>query len=585
MGKFDGMDPKLVRELLAETKRAAVELRETEARVSRILSRAGVSVQTTHRPSQLADEAAKMVKDVTARLELLEKRAAGENRSGDTRTDPPARDPKPEGEKNGSKPETEDKSKDGRGEKPDADRRPEDKPGEKDDKPDVDRRPDKDDARGEKPDADRRPEDDGTCQDRDKGSTDDKRKDTPTGRDPDQDKPDVGTGEQKPDAENRPERDGPCETPREGDRGIRFPETGSPDARGDAPTGRDPYGDAGRPEQDGRQDAPTGRDPYGEKPEGDGRRQDVPVGRDPEGDTGRQVPDERGGACDAQPGTVEPEGERRGGSPPSVIDTSGVDHPDDIPTGKAQIVEIDGVKVLQVPIDPPTAEELQNLLDNLDQVRPADMPTLDATGRHGTPGSAVQDAGASGQDGSMHGQDGRGHGQDNAGAGQGNAGTGQDARMPGQDSPGEDGAGYGRDGDGSAGRTPDQGQDGRAPGQDGSANGQDTCGPGQSSPGTGQESRTPGQEDRTPGQDGRDAGRDVRVPGQDGSATGQDGSSRDTGTGLVVPPTPGPDNGATVSVSLGAPTDREATPDELRRLIEEAAERAASGRDDDGRSA
>src|SRR5690606_17533474 len=129
MGKFDGMDPQLVRELLGETKRAAVELRETEARVSRVLSRAGVATQTTHRPRQVADEADRMVKDVSARLDLLEKRAAGESPSTDpppddngTKTpEPDAKNPaptKPDAEGRDEKPEQ--KKPDARGDKPDA---------------------------------------------------------------------------------------------------------------------------------------------------------------------------------------------------------------------------------------------------------------------------------------------------------------------------------------------------------------------------------------------------------------------------------------------------------------------------------
>ncbi|WP_214321522.1 hypothetical protein [Nonomuraea sediminis] len=74
MGKFDGMDPKLVRELLAEVKRVAGELRTTESRVAHVMSVAGLPTQTTHRPSQVADAADTMVHDVSARLALLEKK-------------------------------------------------------------------------------------------------------------------------------------------------------------------------------------------------------------------------------------------------------------------------------------------------------------------------------------------------------------------------------------------------------------------------------------------------------------------------------------------------------------------------------
>ncbi|MFD2355134.1 hypothetical protein ACFSTC_46620 [Nonomuraea ferruginea] len=107
MGKFDGMDPQLVRELLAETKQAAVELREVEGRVSQIMSRAGLATQTTHRPVQVADSADRMVKDVSARLDLLEKRAVDESPSGDSRrTDPPTDKPGTDQKPDKSNPDT-----------------------------------------------------------------------------------------------------------------------------------------------------------------------------------------------------------------------------------------------------------------------------------------------------------------------------------------------------------------------------------------------------------------------------------------------------------------------------------------------
>ncbi|WP_049559021.1 hypothetical protein, partial [Nonomuraea sp. SBT364] len=89
MGKFDGMDPKLVRDLLAETERATAELRRVEARVTQIMSTAGLSTQTTHRPVQVADAADRMVKDVKARLVVLEKRIDAPKSSLPAVDDPP----------------------------------------------------------------------------------------------------------------------------------------------------------------------------------------------------------------------------------------------------------------------------------------------------------------------------------------------------------------------------------------------------------------------------------------------------------------------------------------------------------------
>ncbi|MGC5012755.1 hypothetical protein ACLQ2R_18485 [Streptosporangium sp. DT93] len=74
MGKFEGMDPKLVRDLLSEVKQAADRMRDAEGRVTRLMSGAGLSSQTAHRPVQIADACDGMVRDVTARVALLEKR-------------------------------------------------------------------------------------------------------------------------------------------------------------------------------------------------------------------------------------------------------------------------------------------------------------------------------------------------------------------------------------------------------------------------------------------------------------------------------------------------------------------------------
>ncbi|GAA3411236.1 hypothetical protein GCM10018952_19070 [Streptosporangium vulgare] len=43
MGKFEGMDPKLVRDLLSEVQRAAEQMRSVEGRVSQMMSGAGLS--------------------------------------------------------------------------------------------------------------------------------------------------------------------------------------------------------------------------------------------------------------------------------------------------------------------------------------------------------------------------------------------------------------------------------------------------------------------------------------------------------------------------------------------------------------
>lgn len=74
MGKYDGMDPQLVRDLLAEVKHAATEMRTVEDRVRATMQRAGVPIEAGHRPAQVADAVGEMVKDVGGRLAVLEKR-------------------------------------------------------------------------------------------------------------------------------------------------------------------------------------------------------------------------------------------------------------------------------------------------------------------------------------------------------------------------------------------------------------------------------------------------------------------------------------------------------------------------------
>lgn len=74
MGKYDGMDPQLVRDLLTEVKHAATEMRRIEDRVRAAMQRAGVPTEAVHRPAQVADAVGVMVKDVDKRLAVLEKR-------------------------------------------------------------------------------------------------------------------------------------------------------------------------------------------------------------------------------------------------------------------------------------------------------------------------------------------------------------------------------------------------------------------------------------------------------------------------------------------------------------------------------
>ncbi|WP_336208387.1 hypothetical protein [Nonomuraea sp. LPB2021202275-12-8] len=293
MGKFDGMDPKLVRDLLAEAKRAAEELRRVEGRVGQIMSGAGLATQTTHRPVQVADAADRMVKDVTGRLGVLEKRA---------------------GERDGSRPAV------------GADAKDDDPKDSKDDRRDKYDNPRTEDGKPEtKPDG-------------------------KTGED--------GKPETKPDGKTG--EDGKPETKPDGKTG----EDDKPDAKPDGKTGEDDKPDA-------KPDGKTGED---DKPDA------KPDGKTGEDDKPDAKPD--GKACDDDTSVDEPKDEDRGsrrdqGAEPDrgIADTPAKDHPDDLDATKPQVVVVDGVKVLQVPIDPPTAKQLESLLENLDKVQPLDLPS------------------------------------------------------------------------------------------------------------------------------------------------------------------------------------------------------------------
>ncbi len=103
MGKFDGMDPKLVRDLLSEVNQASKQMRAVEGQVTRLMSGAGLSSQSTHRPSQIADACEVMVRDVSARVALLEKKIKqgsappAEPRAGEPKTADSGQDARTDG--------------------------------------------------------------------------------------------------------------------------------------------------------------------------------------------------------------------------------------------------------------------------------------------------------------------------------------------------------------------------------------------------------------------------------------------------------------------------------------------------------
>jgi hypothetical protein len=322
MGKFDGMDPKLVRDLLAEVKHAVTQMRSVEGRVGQVMSGAGLATQTTHRPVQVADAAEVMVRDVTARLGLLEKKAdhprvgdqskdAAPTVGGDAKDDDQPKEDRGDERSKYENPRADDGT-------PSDDSKPDAKTG--DAKPDVKTGDDKPDAKtDDKPEA----------------KTGDDKPDVKTG----DDKPDAKTGEDKPDAKN-------CD-----------------DDKPDAKAG------------EGKPDAKTGDD----TPDVENVTPDTDSGDEPKDD---DIASRRDRGADSDSG---------------IIDTPAKDRPSDSDPHKPQVVVVDGVKVLQVPIDPPTAEALRDLLDNLDKVQPADMPSpTDAASTNGTDSTHISPDGQAG---------------------------------------------------------------------------------------------------------------------------------------------------------------------------------------------
>ncbi|MFF5245393.1 hypothetical protein ACFY3V_14035, partial [Streptosporangium sp. NPDC000095] len=170
-----------------------------------------------------------------------------------------------------------------------------------------------------------------------------------------------------------------------GDTGSKGDET-TPrgDSTGNAPVNdSDAKGDTG---SKGDETTPRGQDSTGTVPVNDS---------DAKGDTGSKgdetTPrgDSTGNApvndSDAKSDTGSKGDERSprdggGASGDTVLDTPRKDHPDDIDQSgdsRAKVVEVDGVKVLQIPLDAPTAAEVDELLKNIEDIPPLEMPGVD----------------------------------------------------------------------------------------------------------------------------------------------------------------------------------------------------------------
>jgi hypothetical protein len=273
MGKFEGMDPKLVRKLLTEVRRAAEQMRTSESRVASLVSAAGVPAQATHRPVQVADAADEMVRDVSARLTLLEKRE---------REKPTADDPGRNGQTPRDAGDAAQQTKDPEGK----------------------------DSKGDRADNPRTGE---TSRD------DPPKTETPAPKEPEPRETPAPKDEQ-PRETPAPKDEQPRETPAPKDEQPR--ETPAPKDETPVPKDedKDSRGDRGENPRDDRECAPESND------------QDRP-------------------------------------------DTPRKDHPDDTDTsqvGVPKVVEVDGVKIVTVPLDPPSMQELESLLENMQNAQPVD---------------------------------------------------------------------------------------------------------------------------------------------------------------------------------------------------------------------
>ncbi|MGW3350719.1 hypothetical protein ACWDA3_46075 [Nonomuraea rubra] len=333
MGKYDGMDPQLVRDLLTEVKHAATEMRRIEDRVRAAMQRAGVPTEAVHRPAQVADAVGVMVKDVDKRLAVLEKRE--DPPGGDGPKDVRGDREQYENPRGGSGKTTDGEGKTGS-------TGSDGKTG-SDGSTGSDGRAGSEGQTGSdgKTGSDGQTGSDGkTCDDAERSGT---------GRD-------GGTGSEGKTG------DQPAETPKDDDVGSRRDQGTEPDRGVTDP----PAKDTDPPAKDTDTDPPATEPPPTDPPATD-------------------------------PPAAEP--------PPTDSDTSGrdtdapaADGSDGSDATKPRVVVVDGVKVLQVPLDAPQAAVIEDMLENPDQVQPAEMPKLPADGTGTTNATNVNDYANDGSD-------------------------------------------------------------------------------------------------------------------------------------------------------------------------------------------
>ncbi|MER7127411.1 hypothetical protein [Streptosporangium saharense] len=435
MGKLDGMDPKLVRDLLSEVRQAAERMRTTEGRIARMISSAGLSAQSTHRPSQVADACDVMVRDVAGRVELLERRVKQEGgasagqpvSSGDKSGDHKAEtsgvaDAKGEASKDDSK-DTGAKEHEKPGTPKAEDLKPAVRP---DDAPKDDQKPETKPDAGSKGD-ERSPKGGDSSSDAkpDAGSKGDER--SPRDGQAPQTRPD---SDAKPDAGSKGDERSPRDGHSSGDRpdSSAKPDT---DSRGDERPSKEGHSSDAKPDADSKGDERPSKEGHSSsdaKPDA-GSKGDERSPRDGQAPQTRPDPDAKpdagskgderspredssyGSSSDGQPDAGSKGGDSSSDTKPDagskgdersprddgkvdILDTPQKDHPDDVDqvgADKPKVVEVEGAKVLQIPLDSPTAEQVNTLLDHIE-----DVPLLDAADGNPDPGGTAQPSGDKG---------------------------------------------------------------------------------------------------------------------------------------------------------------------------------------------
>ncbi|MFD1936457.1 hypothetical protein ACFSKW_33790 [Nonomuraea mangrovi] len=360
MGSFDGMDPTLVRDLLAEVQRAAAQMRTIESRVAQATRTAGLATPATHRPSQVADACESMARDVTGRLALLEKKETAP-RTGEQVKDVSANGTPASGKDEDPSPK-ETTGRDATGKETSGKEASGKEPAGKDTTP-------KDSTATDSTPRDpretpREPRDEAKEPRETPRETRDEAKEP---RDVPKEQREVPKEQRDDDRASRTTN--PRDTTPSEPEPKKHATPAEPTPRSETPrdtTPADPPSRNDHPKTEADQPRSETDRPRGENPQPSRETEQPKTGTDEPKDDERDSRRDRG---------TEPD---RSGQ--DILDTPGKDHPDDIDqadAGKPQVVEVDGVKVLQIPLDPPTAREVEDLLEHADAVQPVDLPSVE----------------------------------------------------------------------------------------------------------------------------------------------------------------------------------------------------------------